>query len=159
MSQFTTARLAGQRVLVRGTDDSGGKGETVLSSAQWDSIKAASQVDEATVEFDAAVEAFFKPLTDAVEKVQRKAERKKDPSSYVVIGDEVEHVEGQRAHVEELNHDSQVLRLIEEGNSHRLIWVGEGLEILEYQPQQRDAEPFGPENPGRQPAEADATTE
>lgn len=133
MSQFTTVRLANQRVLVRGKDTTGAEGETVLSSRQWDDVKAQTQVSTATAEFDAAVEAFFKPLTDAADKLLEQREAEQDPASFVVIGDEIEHVQGQVAHVVTLDRDSQVLRLIEEGQSDRLIWVAGDLEVTEYQ--------------------------
>jgi hypothetical protein len=131
---FTTVKLAGQRTLVKGEDNLGNNGQAVLSSAQWDYIKAESTQDHRLAEFNAAVDEFFQPLTDAVDAFNEGVKSDVDPIDTVTIGDEVEHVEGRPARTIELSHDSKVLRLIEEGQHSRLIWVGDNLEITEFVP-------------------------
>lgn len=132
---FSTVKLAGQRTLVKGEDAHGTNGQVVLSSHQWDYIKAESTQDERIAAFDDAVEAFFKPLTDAAEKLEAEAVKAVDPIDVVTIGDSVDHVEGRPAREIVLSHDSKVLRLIEEGQQDRLIWVNGNLEITEYVPE------------------------
>lgn len=128
---FTTTRLIGSRVLVRGTDVTGTDGEAVLDTTQWDELNQHKAVDAATAEFDKAVEEFFAPLTKAAEAVGKKLERPTDELDYLVIHEGTDAVAGVPAHVVQLSHDSKVLRLLEQGNSERLVWVMGHLEILD----------------------------
>lgn len=128
---FTTTRLIGSRVLVRGTDVTGTAGELVLDTTQWDELNQHKAIDAATAEFEAAVEEFFAPLTKVAEALGKKMERPTDSLDYVVVSEGVEHVAGQPAHVVQLNQDSKVLRLLEAGNDSRLVWVMGTLEILD----------------------------
>jgi uncharacterized protein YgbK (DUF1537 family) len=134
MGSFTITRLANQRSLVRGEDKTGAIGETVVSHAQWDELNVRSKFDEASAEFDRAVQEFFAPLTEAAEKAAATVAEQKDELSFVVLGDEVEHVQGEAAQVVELSKDSQILRAIETDQTDRLIWVGGDLEITEFVP-------------------------
>jgi hypothetical protein len=128
---FKTTALVGDRVLVTGTDFLGTEGKTVLDSSQWTGIKQQRQLKSATSEFDAAVEEFFKPLTEAAEKAAKQAQPVEDPTTYVVIDEEVEGTQGRPAHLVKLTHDSIVLRLLEENaGTDRLAWVGDTLEVL-----------------------------
>jgi hypothetical protein len=131
MSNFTTTPLVGERVLVAGTDFLGVEGKTVLDSSQWTSVNQHKQFDQATTEFDEAVAAFFAPITEAAEKAQQTLVKDEDPSSFVVLSEEVEGVAAKPAHRVTLTKDSVILRLLEENpNTDRLAWVGEDLEIL-----------------------------
>ena len=82
---FTTSRLTGERVLVRGTDVFGTTGSTVLDSSQWTEVNSRKEFSQATDEFDAAVQAFFAPLTEAAEKINKKLEKPTDACRYVVL--------------------------------------------------------------------------
>jgi hypothetical protein len=131
MSNFTTTALVNERVLVQGTDFLGVEGKTVLDSSQWTQVNQHKQFDQATDEFDAAVAAFFQPITDAAEKVKTATTRDEDPSSFVVLSEEVEGVQAKPAHRVSLTKDSIILRLLEENpQTDRLAWVGDDLEIL-----------------------------
>lgn len=128
---FTTAVLTGDRVLVRGTDSQGTENETVLDGSQWFEVTKTDTYSQAQADFDSAVEAFFAPLTDAAEEFGRAMTRPTDSIGYVVLQEEVPATPGQREHLVRLSHDSQVLRLISEDNTDRLIWVGDSLEIIQ----------------------------
>lgn len=128
---FTQSRLVGNRVMVSGTDVLGTAGQTILDSTQWDEIKANQQFDTAQAAFDEAVAAHFADITKAAEQLNKSLEVPEDPASYVVLR---EAVEGQRpdpGHTIKLTHDSIVLRLVEQGDTSRLVWVNDELEILE----------------------------
>lgn len=128
---LTTTKLVGSRVLVSGTDVRGTDGQTILDSTQWDEVNSNSAFDKATAGFEAAVQAFFAPLTKASEEFEAQAKPQMDPASYVVLQERVEGVAPQAEQLLKLNHDSVVLRLIGQGDLSRLIWVGESLEVLE----------------------------
>jgi hypothetical protein len=131
---FDTTRLVGSRVMVVGTDTFGTKGQTVLDSTQWDEVKSNTAYDQAIEAFDAAVADFFAPILEAAEATAVAIEKPQDPSSYVVLSEAVEGVEGKPAQLVHLNNDSIVLRLIESGDEDRLVWVDGGLEVLELAP-------------------------
>lgn len=130
---FTIQRLTGARAVVRGTDTNGVDGECVVSTAQWDSVTAHDKQHQAQEDFDAAVEEFFKPLTDAAERASQTVQTV-DEDSFIVLHEGVEGVPGRPADILRLNHDSIVLRIIEQGNHDRLVWVNECLEVLEVLP-------------------------
>jgi hypothetical protein len=133
---FSTSRLVNHRVLVTGTDSFGTTGRTTLNSEQWDEIKADGQYSEALEAFDAAVEDFFAPLIEAADAANAAHPVKQpvDPMSYVVLAEEVEGVAAKPAQLVHLTNDSIILRLIEQGDTDRLVWVDGGLEILELLP-------------------------
>ena len=128
---FNTTKLTNQRVLVAGTDVNGVSGQTIVHSAQWDELNQRDDVSRAQEAFDAAVHEFFKPLTDAAEKAKRSIEVPEDSASYVVLDEGSEGEARRPRQVLKLSHDSIVLRLIEEGNTDRLIWVNGELEVTE----------------------------
>ena len=134
MSRFTTRTLTNDRVMVKGTDIDGGMGETVLDASQWNDLKARNDVKMATADFDAAVESFYAPLLEAAEKVNRQLERPTDSLAHVVLDEGQEPVPGRAPQIVNLTKDSMVLRLLEDGNTDRLIWVDGELEILEVLP-------------------------
>lgn len=124
-----TTKLVDNRVFVHGTDAIGTHGEVVLDGTQWAELTQQTQVQLAQADFDAEVEKFFAPLTAAAEALGKKLERAED-EAYYVVSEGSDSVAGQQRHVVKLTHDSQILRLIDDGREDRLVWVGDGLEIL-----------------------------
>ena len=122
---FQVQTMIGNEALVSGTDKLGNTGKMVVSTTQWDELKSRKNFSSAKEDFDKAVEEFFKPLTKAAKKAQKKlaASQEQDPISYVVIDEGVEGVEAQPRQLMQLSRDSIVLRLIEEGDTDRLVWV------------------------------------
>jgi hypothetical protein len=132
---FEMKKLVGCRVLVTGTDVAGQSGSTVLNSSQWDEFKADKKYDQAAEAFDTAVEEFFAPLVEAADKAKAALVAvPEDPMSYVVLSEKVDGVEGSERTLIYLEKDSIVLRLLEQGDTDRLVWVGDNLEILEAVP-------------------------
>jgi hypothetical protein len=134
---FTIQRLTGSRALVAGDDINGVAGQTVISTTQWDDIVATRAFKAAEAKFDEAVATINAPLTAAIEELE--ATKK----NLAVVDDEVAYVElepavagtpskpGNRV---KLNRDSIVLRLVEKGDTSRLVWVNDELEILAASP-------------------------
>jgi hypothetical protein len=121
---FTVQTMLGDQALVSGSDIHGNEGKTIVSTRQWDELKAKSNFSAAAADFDAAVEAFFAPLVEASDKVKNAvAGKPRDPAEYVVLTAEVEGVDAKPADIVALSQDSIILRLIEEGNTDRLVWV------------------------------------
>jgi hypothetical protein len=128
---FTTRNLTNERVLVSGTDIDGTAGKTVLDASQWIALNERDDVSRAQADFESAVEAFFKPLTDAADAAAKAIDTPKDGIGYVVIEEGTEATAGKPRQVVTLTHDSIVLRLIEQGDTDRLLWVGDKLEVIE----------------------------
>lgn len=148
MGQFTTTVLTGQRVLVEGTDVRGNEGSTVVSSAEWDDVNAHVEYDQAVESFDDAVKEFFAPVLTAAEALEGKlGKTPDDPSSYVVVHEKVEATPGHPGQIVRLSRDSVVLRLIAEGQTDRLVWVNDELEVT------------APAPAPSTPVEADSTSE
>lgn len=122
---FQVQNMLGDQALVSGTDRSGNHGKTIISTAQWDELKARKNFSAATEEFDKAVEEFFAPLTEAAEAAAKAMVKPTDPTEYIVLTEEVESVEGKPAEIVPLSQDSIILRLIEEDKTDRLVWVDE----------------------------------
>lgn len=127
---FTINRLTNQRAVVRGADATGAEGEVVLSTAEWDSLKARGEYDKAVKAHDEAITKFYAPVTEAAEKMQAAVTPKVDPITVLVLDEGVDSVPGRMPETVTLSHDSIVLRLIESGKHDRLVWVGGGLEVL-----------------------------
>jgi hypothetical protein len=139
-SEFKVQRLTNHRAVVRGTDSNGTEGETVLDTYQWDTeIVAHDQFVTATASFDKAVEEFFSPLTEAGEKISQALARTEDPIAFYVREEGTPGVPGKPADIVRLNKDSVVLRLIENNETERLVWVNEELEVLEVLPTDDEA--------------------
>jgi hypothetical protein len=129
---FTIVKLAGDRALVKGRDVAGTHGQQILDAAEWNDFNARNKHNDAHEAFDAAVEAFFAPLNDAVDALKKTAQPKHDPLFFVTVQEKSEGVEAQDEVLVKLNHDSAVLRLVEQDpDTDRLIWVNDTLEILE----------------------------
>ena len=129
---FSTVNLVGERVLVKGTDFLGTEGQVVLDSSQWIAVNREKQLKEATTEFDAAVEEFFAPLTQAADKAKAVGNKpEQDPIEFVVLEEGETGTPGKAPHLVKLTKDSVILRLIEENaGTDRLAWVNDTLEVL-----------------------------
>lgn len=123
---FTVQTMLGGTALVAGTDITGKSGQTIVSTVQWDELTGRDNFSKATADFDAAVEKFFAPLEKAAKKAKKALERPaQDPAEYIVLKEAVKGRESSPAEVVALNRDSIILRLIEEGQTDRLVWVDE----------------------------------
>jgi hypothetical protein len=123
---FQVQNMLGDQALVSGTDHLGNEGRTIVSTTQWDELKARKNFSAASEDFDRAVEAFFKPLVEAAEKADKAMNAKTpDSASFIVLKEAVEGTPSQPGHVVALSQHSIILRLIEEGNTDRLVWVDE----------------------------------
>jgi hypothetical protein len=121
---FTVQTMLGNKALVSGTDKAGNEGQTIVSTTQWNELQARANFSKATADFDAEVEKFFAPLEKAAKKVAKKtAPKPTDSVSYIVLQEGVDATAGQPAQIVELSQDSIILRLIEEGDTDRLVWV------------------------------------
>lgn len=129
MSEFNTTILAGQRVLVTGSKKNQ---QTILDSTEWDSIKAHQAYHLAGDAFDEAVTAFFAPILEAADKANAalvESLPKRDDAFVIVLSEGTEGVEEVEPEVIQLGRDAAILRMIEEGNTDRLVWVGDTIEI------------------------------
>lgn len=121
---FVVQNMLGDQALITGTDHLGNKGKTVVSTTQWDDLKARKNFSSAVEDYDAAVEKFFAPLTKAAKKAEKAmAPKAQDPTEYVVLTEAVEGTASKPADIIPLSRDSVILRLIEEKNTDRLVWV------------------------------------
>lgn len=129
---FTTTRLVNNRVSVRGTDINGVEGQCVLDSRQWDELAERAEYQVARAKFDEATRAFYEPLNKATEQLEAaQAGNEPDELTFIELEPGEEHVVGRTPQRVYLTHDSQVLRLLGGGNTDRLVWVGDQLEIVE----------------------------
>lgn len=129
MSEFNTTILAGRRVLVTGSKKNQ---QTILDSTEWDSIKAHQAYHLAGEAYDEAVTAFFAPIVEAAEKANAALAEslpKRDDAFVIVLAEGTEGVEEVEPEVIQLGRDAAILRMIEEGNTDRLVWVGDTIEI------------------------------
>ena len=128
---FNVTRLAGERALVQGTDE----GEsTILWTLEYDELKGNTALKEAEADFGAKVKEFFAPVveaSEAFEQAKKAALTVNDPAFRVVVQEAIEATAGQRERVHILGRDSAILRLIESGDTSRLLWVNGTIEITE----------------------------
>lgn len=129
MSTFTKTDLAGDRYLVRGTDDSGVQHSTILHSSTYGRLKYEQSVLAAGEVYDQAIKDFFAPLDEALAAAKATLPDR-DPAFFIVEQEAVEGTPEQGAIVVELDHATAVLRLIDSGDTSRLIWVGDSIEVL-----------------------------
>jgi hypothetical protein len=123
---FTVQTMLGGTALVSGTDKLGNIGKTEVYTHQWDELKGRTNFSKAQADFDAEVERFFKPLEKAAKKLGKATSRpSQDPAEYIVLKEEVKGTKPQPAEVVALTRDSIILRLIEEGDTDRLVWIDE----------------------------------
>ena len=132
---FEKRNLANHRALVTGLDEAGVQHQTVLDTEEWDQLNKRTGFTAAIEEYDAKIAEFFKPLTEAADRLENAHKIQTDPAFYVVEQEGVQPTEGQPEVLHFLSHDSVVIRLIEEGREDRLVWVGDDIEILEDAPE------------------------
>ena len=129
---FNITRLAGERALVQGTDE----GETtILYTGEFDELKGNTALKEAEAEFDTKVKEFFAPVTEAseaFEQAKKAALTVNDPAFRVVVQEAIEATAGQAERVHILGRDAAILRLIESGDTSRLLWVNGAIEITAF---------------------------
>ena len=126
---FNITRLSGERALVQGTDE----GETaVLETGEFDRLKGNTALKEAEADYDAKVKEFFAPVveaSEAFEQAKKAALTVNDPAFRVVVQEAIEATAGQAERVHILGRDAAILRLIESGDTSRLLWVNGAIEI------------------------------
>jgi len=129
---FTTSRMLNSKVLVKGTDLAGTTGSTVVDSSQWDEIKDRQEFSQATDVFEKAVNDFYAPLVAAAENVKALQNKPTDPIGFVVFEEATEGKAAKPGDLVKLNSDSIILRLVESGDTDRLVWLDEStLGVLE----------------------------
>jgi tRNA A37 threonylcarbamoyladenosine synthetase subunit TsaC/SUA5/YrdC len=121
---FTVQQMLGSKALVSGTDVRGQAGSTVIDTTQWDELIARKEFNASVEAFDTAVEEFFKPLTDAADALKDR-EPKLDSAEFIVLDDPTEGVEAKPGTIVELTTDSIILRLIDAGQTDRIVWVSD----------------------------------
>ena len=125
---FDLTMLAGGQALVTGSKP---KQHCVLDASQWIQIKQHQARIEAEEVFDATVEEFYKPLTEAAGEYESRLGQimKADPAFEYVIQPGAEGTEKTSREVYYLDDASAILRMIESGDTSRLIWVGDQILI------------------------------
>ena len=129
---FSVTKLAGHRALVEGSDSAGVAHSAILDSTVFDEIEEHQAHEMATDAYDAAVEAFFAPLMEAAAAAADQMAPVVDPAFIYVVDEGQPHSAGRAGTVLELDHPTAVLRLIALGDTSRLIWVGDSIEVLEF---------------------------
>ena len=119
---FTVTPLMGGGTLVEGTDVTGKEGRTILVSDRWEMLKSIRLHKQASEVFDAQVEEFFKPITDAADMAQAIAHPVTEDWSKVTV---TEGTEGVEPEVITLDMDGVILRLLDETDGSMLRWIGE----------------------------------
>lgn len=126
---FNITRLAGELALVQGTDE----GESIiLFTGEYDELKGNTALKEAEADFGAKVKEFFAPVveaSEAFEQAKKAALTVNDPAFRVVVQEAIEATAGQAERVHILGRDAAILRLIESGDTSRLLWVNGAIEI------------------------------
>ena len=137
---FNVVELAGHRALVTGD----GNQQCILDTTERDELRLLIENREVDQMFDEAVDDFFEPLTRAAELHDLRHEllaqqfnQADDPAFSLVLKEAVEGVEGVEEERVVLSHDSVVLRLIDSGQTDRLVWVGnDHIEIVAHNPRE-----------------------
>ena len=127
---FNIQKLAGQRVLVSG--DSAEQRE-ILSSVEWDSLQHKLAHVAAEDSFGEAVAEFFAPLLEAAEKAEADLLAtlpKPDEAFTLVVSEGTEGTEAEAPVIITLSRDTAILRMIDSGDTSRLVWVGSSIEVL-----------------------------
>ena len=125
---FNQTRLAGSRVLVESDVPDQ---FTVLDSTEYDHMFADDAFTKASNEFDLVVAEFFRPISEAADMIREKLEMSvvEDPFT-VVLQDEVKPTKGQPRKTMVVSHDTAVLRILNSGDTSKLRWLGNTIEIL-----------------------------
>lgn len=135
---FNVTELAGHRALVTGDANQ----QCVLDTTERDELRFMLENREVDEMFEENIEDFFAPLTRAAElhDLQHEALAKEfsqadDPAFNFVMKAGVEGVEAVEEERVVLGHDSVVLRLIDSGQTDRLVWVGnDTIEVIAQKP-------------------------
>lgn len=141
---FNITQLAGNKVLVDGTDFRGTPGETILDGTGFAQLQEQERLRNAHEEFDASVDEFFAPLLEAAEKLEAKHEVVLDPLTNIVLDEGSEGETRRSATIVELDTDTAILRAIDSGNTDRLVWVKDELVLTAYVPAKVEDEVDGP---------------
>ena len=125
---FNLTMLAGNQALITGDKS---KQRCVLDATQWIQIKQHQARIEAEEVFDATVEEFYKPLTEAAGEYESRLGQimKADPAFEYVLQPGAEGTEKTSREVYYLDNASAILRMIESGDTDRLIWVNDQILI------------------------------
>ena len=124
---FTVTYLAGDRALVQENTH-----QIIVDAEEYLAMKLRQEKTGLIAQYDQSVADFFKPLTDVADKIKsvEEQENRIDPDFHFVLAEGTEGEEPVRREVYRLEKDTVILRLIEEGRTERLIWIGDQLEIL-----------------------------
>ena len=122
MNTFTTTALANGSVLVTGAAGTRSY-QTLLDGREFASLKQLEAMNMAEKDYDQKVRDFFAPLTDAVDAVEDVARPTIDPAFIYIVEEGEESVEGRPATIIELDEDTVILRLLDQGNVARLQWA------------------------------------
>ena len=122
MNTFTTTALANGSVLVTGSDGNLFY-QTLLDGREFASLKQHEAVNMAEKDYDQKVRDFFAPLTDAVDALEDAARPTVDPAFIYIVEEGEESMEGRPATIIELDEDTVILRLLDQGNVARLQWA------------------------------------
>ena len=125
---FYLTMLAGDKALVTGSKP---EQRCVLGASQWIQLKQHKARMEAEEVFDGTVEEFYKPLTEAAGEYESRLGQimKADPAFEYVLQPGAEGTEKTSREVYYLDNASAILRMIESGNTDRLIWVNDQILI------------------------------
>ena len=134
---FNVTELAGHRALVTGDANQ----QCILDTTERDELRLLIENREVDQMFDEDIEDFFAPLTRAAElhdlrheALAQEFEQSDDPAFNFVLKEAVEGVEAVKEERVILGHDSVVLRLIDSGQTDRLVWVGnDTIEVIALQ--------------------------
>ena len=124
---FNVTELAGHRALVTGDANQ----QCILDTTERDELRFILENREVDEIFNEDIEDFFAPLTRAAElhdrrhkTIAQRFNQDDDPVFNFVLKAGVEGVEAVEEERVVLSHDSVVLRLIDSGQTDRLVWVG-----------------------------------
>lgn len=121
MPQFNVTQLLDEEEFrVEGTDINGVHGETKLVSPAWAEVISRRNHKAASEAFDTVAEEFFKPLVEAAEAAAAIAHPSTQQWSEYIIDEGIEGVPAIRV---KLDTAGKYLRMIEETDGSKLLWL------------------------------------
>ena len=123
MQTFNVTELADDRFLIEGTNRKGEHCQTILYSSLYNQIKDEEQTKAAAADMDASIQDFFAPLVAAGERLAQSKERQWDPDFTYVVEAPTKGTESKPGRMIPLDYSTVALRMIEEGDYSRLLWV------------------------------------
>ena len=128
MSTFNVTKLANHRVLVTGDTD---VQSVVFDSTEWDEIKGRQSFSQADTMFAEKIAEFFAPLTEAADAAKALAAKENQPDEafFVTLQKGIMPTQGENEVTAVLSKDAAILRMLDNGDTSRLIWVGASIEI------------------------------